>query len=57
MISLGDNVSMPYAKWDAALGMPTASRFTKLITRGIYTPTELSKRSIAGGIILGWYKY
>ena len=43
MISLGDNVSMPYAKWDAALGMPTASRFTKLITRGIYTPLKFQK--------------
>ena len=48
MISLGDNVLINLENWNEAVGIGNASRFTKLITRAVYTPKELSVRSITG---------
>ena len=48
MMSLGNNISITLEEWEKALQMPTASRFTKLIIRGIYSKEQLSKRSVAG---------
>ena len=48
MISLGDNVLIKLDQWDEALGMNTASRFTKTLLRAVYTPKEISERSVTG---------
>lgn len=48
LISLGNNILIPYKNWEKAVKMRTCSRFTKEILRALYSRGDLSVRSIAG---------
>ena len=48
MLHLDENLSIRKDAWDEYMSLPTANRFTVAMLRFMYTPKELSHRSVSG---------